>query len=141
MLELESNLGSVTALTNKLASSLDITNKISEESLNLSEVYNFYKSKKIKLEQLLNIKTHIFLKKTVNIIYILEIQSFNGLIIINGRVTLNVITNYEYVSNPNLDKDVLWYCILLNYNINYIKFIIIIKVFFLVLFKAIFYIL
>ena len=141
MLELESNLGSVTALTNKLASSLDITNKISEESLNLSEVYNFYKSKKIKLEQLLNIKTHIILKKTVNIIYILEIQSFNGLIIINGRVTLNVITNYEYVSNPNLDKDVLWYCILLNYNINYIKFIIIIKVFFLVLFKAIFYIL
>jgi len=70
MLELESNLGSVSALTNKLASSLDMTNKISEESLNLSEVYNFYESKKIKLEQLLNIKTHIFLKKTVNIIYI-----------------------------------------------------------------------
>ena len=41
MSELESNLGSVAALTNKLTNSMGLSAKIAEESLNMNEVFIF----------------------------------------------------------------------------------------------------
>ena len=37
------------------------------------------------------------------------IQTFNGLIIINGKVTLNVNTGYVYANTPGEDVETLWF--------------------------------